>query len=530
MEQDNKFIRSLVQSAQSGKIVALEELYKMNLNRIYAIALRVTADKPLAGLLTQTTLIDAWQQLARVRAEVPFADWLKSMIIYDVLGELREGTLQKDKKALKLFKGDGKSDKHLHDPLEKAITELSGNQRLVVVLNLIEDYSTSEIADLLSLSEKKTNELLNDAIKKISKSVPDNEPGGNIIDLIKNLPKEIEPNVDIIPHALEVIREIKIEEFKEVESAIEQEKQLQEQEKEEEKKIEKEEEEKKKEKEKEKKPEKPKRKSNKKIIWVVLLIVAIAAVIIYLKATTKTWNISEHSGTYLINNKTASEPELSSEDIVSTEASSTVTINIPDVGNTRLLQNTTLKRLDEKNTAQLISGDLDIKNAGALENFKLVIPSATIEDFYTGNNYTVSTDEEGNSLIKLSVGWLRIYNKNLEESIFPQSFEVKVSKEQGLGLPYSSESDSAYIAHLEEYLFNGKSLNVLGIVLSNSTSRDAITLWNLLKRVEDEMQRNQVYTWLAKLVPPPSTVNKDGILNLDPEMMQAWLDEIDWKR
>ena len=70
MEQDNKFIRSLVQSAQNGKVVALEELYTMNLNRIYAIAFRSTANKPLAGLLTQNTLINAWQQLSRIREEL----------------------------------------------------------------------------------------------------------------------------------------------------------------------------------------------------------------------------------------------------------------------------------------------------------------------------------------------------------------------------------------------------------------------------------------------------------------------------
>ena len=131
-------------------------------------------------------------------------------------------------------------------------------------------------------------------------------------------------------------------------------------------------------------------------------------------------------------------------------------------------------------------------------------------------------------MINLSLGWLRVYNKNLEESIFPQSFELKVTSEHGLGLPYSSDADLAYITHLEDYLFNGKSLNVLGIVLSNSAPRDAITLWNLMKRV-DETQRNLVYTRLAELVPPPASVKKDKLLNLDSVMMQEWLEEIEMK-
>ena len=524
MEHDNKFIRSLVHSAQNGKAVALEELYKMNLNRIYTIAFRVTANKPLAGLLIQKTFINAWQQLTRIREEVPFADWLKSMTIYDTLSELREGKLQKDKKALKSFKSDGKSDKHLHDPVEKAISELSDNQRLIVVLNLIEDYSTSEIADLLSLSEKKTDELLKDAVKKIGKSTVSPESGDEVIDMVKNLPKEIEPNVDILPLVLEAIREVKLEEFKETESIVEEEKLLRE--KEEEKKIEVKEEKKK---EKEKKPEEPKRKPKKKIIWsVFIIVVIIVAVVLYFKATTKVWNITDHTGNYSLNNKINEGMEISSDDILSTEASSSITINIPEVGNIKLSQKTSLKRLDEKNAAQLISGYLNIKNAGAVENFKLVIPSATIEDFYTGNNYTVSTDEKGNSIIKLSLGWLRVYNTKLEESIFPQSYEMKVTSEHGLGLPYSSEADLSYVIHLQDYLFNGKSLSVLGIILSNSTSRDAITLWNLMKRA-DETQRILVYTRLAELIPPPASSKKDKLLNLDPKMMHEWFEKIEMK-
>jgi len=521
MEQDNKFIRSLVQSAQSGKVVALEELYKMNLNRIYAIALRTTANKPLAALLTQNTFINAWQQLSRVRAEVPFADWLKSMAIYDSLKEIREGKLQKDKKALKQFGGDGKSDKHFNDPVEKAISELPDKQRIAVVLHLIEKYSIAEIADLQSSTKNKTDEVLAEAIETIRKSVDELKSDVEIIEHIKNLPKEIESHYQIIPNALEAIREVKIEEFKEAESAIEEKEKL---EKEEE--IEEIQEEKK---EKEKKPEKTdkqKRKVNKKPILIMLTVILVIAAIYYVASITKVWTISDHTGNYTLNNNANTATKLSNGDILSTISSSSVIISIPDVGKIKLLENTSLKRLDEDNAAQLIKGDVVVENSGALENFQLQIPSAIIEDFYTGNNYNVSVDEESSSLIKISSGWLRVRTQ-LDESIFPQGYELKVNKERGMGLPYSSDSDPAYVFQLDEYIFNGKKLNVLGIVLSKSTVKDAITLWNLFKRV-DEIQRDQVYTKLAELVPPPSALKKQELLNLNPEAIQIWLEEIEW--
>jgi len=528
MEQDNKFIKSLIESAQNGKVVALEELYKMNIDRIYAIALRLTGNGPLAGLLVQNVLINAWQQLTRIRADVLFADWLKSMTIYDTLGELREGELQKDKKTLKQFKDDGKTDSHFHEPVEKAISELSDNQRIVVVLYLIESYSISEIGDLLSLPEKETQNILNDAVQKIGESVSKIEPDTEVSELIKNLPAEIQPHTEIIPHVLEFIREIKTEELKEAESkVVEEEEELPEEKDEEEIEREREKERKKeKEKAKEKKQKKEKRKTIKSIIWLVATVVVVAAAF-YLLTLKKTWSISGQAGNYTINNEVNSGTEISQEEILYTKASSSVYITIPDVGKLKLLSNSILKRLDEKNTAQLISGNLIVNNSGAVEKFKLLIPDAIIEDFQIGSSYSVNVDENENSLIKPSSGWIRVQSAQ-GESILSRGYELNVVKGKGIGIPYFSDADPTYVSQLDEYLFNGKRLNVLSIVISKSSAKDAITLWNLLKRV-DESHRVLVYNKLAELVSPPSSTNQNGLLNLDHGMMQSWLEEIKMK-
>ena len=519
MEQDNKFIRSLVQSAQSGKVVALEELFKMNLNRIYAIALRTTANKPLAGLLTQNILINAWQQLSRVRAEVSFADWLKSMAIYHSLNEIREGKLQKDKKTLKQFGGDSKQDKHFTDPVEKAIYDLPDKQRITVVLHLIENYSSSEIADLQSSSKSKTDEAFTGAIENIGKSIGENHSAAEIVARIKKLPKEIEPQIEIIPHALEAIREVKIEEFNEAEKVSEAKAEPPEEKEDFEVVV-------KKEKVKEKKSEKKKIRFGRNPILAILIVGLLIAAVIYFMTYTEVWNISDHTGNFMLNESVNTGTEVSPNDVISTEASSSVIVSIPDVGKIKLLQNTSLKRQEEKNTAQLLSGSVIIQNSGSLEKFRLAIPSAVIEDFYVGNNYTVSLDDKGNSFIKVSSGWLQVSSQN-GKVIFPEKYELKVSKERGMGVPYISGSNSSFVTQLDEYIFNGKKLNILGIVLSKSSVKDALTLWNLLQLV-DERQRDLVYVKLEELVPPPDGTDKQGLLNLDSKMLFAWLDKIEW--
>ena len=65
MGQENKFIKSLVANAQQGKLVALEELFELNLNVTYTLVLRLTGNKSQAELLTQKSLVTAWKEIKK---------------------------------------------------------------------------------------------------------------------------------------------------------------------------------------------------------------------------------------------------------------------------------------------------------------------------------------------------------------------------------------------------------------------------------------------------------------------------------
>jgi hypothetical protein len=61
----------------------------------------------------------------------------------------------------------------------------------------------------------------------------------------------------------------------------------------------------------------------------------------------------------------------------------------------------------------------------------------------------------------------------------------------------------------------------LQMVLSQARPRDALTLWHLLFRTEGA-ERESVYARLSALVPPPAGVTRDGVLNLQGAMLDAW--------
>ena len=67
---------------------------------------------------------------------------------------------------------------------------------------------------------------------------------------------------------------------------------------------------------------------------------------------------------------------------------------------------------------------------------------------------------------------------------------------------------------------------VLKQLLAEARVRDTLTLWHLLYRTE-ERERVLVYERLAELAPPPLGVTREGVLQLDEEMLRLWKGHLD---
>ena len=53
----------LVERAAAGDVEAFEELYRVNVGRVYALCLRMAGDTTLAEELAQEAFVRAWQKL-----------------------------------------------------------------------------------------------------------------------------------------------------------------------------------------------------------------------------------------------------------------------------------------------------------------------------------------------------------------------------------------------------------------------------------------------------------------------------------
>jgi DNA-directed RNA polymerase specialized sigma24 family protein len=523
MEQENKYIRSLVDNARRGKIGALEELFEMCLSDIFTLIIRLTGNKKLAEQFTKETLVTAWKEINKKAPEnISFENWLRNIAIKTTICGLIGSKDCKEKTQKKLSKDDDQSAAFSTDLLENAIAGLDDKSRAIFVLNKIDGKPLTTFSGFLGVNKSDAETILSDSVLNISSLLPNVESEADLDTLVESLPSKIQPDEDLLESALGEINEIRIKELKEKDDASEELQELIEFEK---KRMEIRKNKKSGEKIVYKKEQKL--KSSDKIIISVLLVISLVSFILYLITSTNEWMLFSLSGKPLKNKAPIVKmEELLAGDVISTNDVSSAGIDISDIGRINIFGNTSLTKLEDDNSAELHNGKLMINTVKAEDNLYIVIPNAKIENIDICTKYLVDVDSQGNSKIVLEEGWLRVSSGN-DEIIFPEKYNLKVFKESGTSIPYYSESDLILITLFEEYLFNGNEKSTLNGIIKSSTIAEAIMLWNLLQRIKAE-QRITVYNKLNELVPHPDNITKKGILSLDRNMLQFWLDEIKW--
>jgi RNA polymerase sigma-70 factor, ECF subfamily len=141
----------LASRARSGDTAAFEKLYRRYTGRIYALCLRITADRSAAEECTQDAFLRAWGALAQFRGDSSFGTWLTRIAIHVALKRLKL-----DRRHLRLIQAAGGeildrlpavADSSESDmDLEILIASLPPAARAVFVLHAIEGFSHEEIA------------------------------------------------------------------------------------------------------------------------------------------------------------------------------------------------------------------------------------------------------------------------------------------------------------------------------------------------------------------------------------------------
>ena len=148
----------LIHRAQQGDRTAFEALYRAHAGRVYALCLRLTADRALAEERTQDAFVRAWERLATFRGESAFSSWLYRLTVNEVLLARRAERRREqrvvtsgDPAALERTGGADTLSGSALD-LERAVAALPAGAREVFVLHDVEGYRHEEIAELTDIA------------------------------------------------------------------------------------------------------------------------------------------------------------------------------------------------------------------------------------------------------------------------------------------------------------------------------------------------------------------------------------------
>lgn len=160
---------AVVARAQRGDVRAFEQLYRDNAGRVFALCLRMTADRQKARELTQDVFVRAWERLSAFRGDSALASWLHRIAVNVVLMDARSERRRIARVSLaEDAMPPAREGEEVREPpqgtaraidvaqaidLERAIAALPPGARRVFVLHDVEGYRHEEIAKMTGLAE-----------------------------------------------------------------------------------------------------------------------------------------------------------------------------------------------------------------------------------------------------------------------------------------------------------------------------------------------------------------------------------------
>jgi len=523
LTQDNKFIRSLIESAKRGSNAAKEQLFEMSLGKIYRLSFLLTGDKTSADLITINTFVNAWDFTDTIDEDITFAEWIKDITVYVALNELKKQDESDEPKELENYE---LMEKFPSSSVAKEYLKLSDTNKFILTLNFIENYSADAIAKMLNIEVNDITQRITGSIKAIIEGSDEKPSIDTVLENFENLPTEIIPEKDLLKYALDKIHDMKFEDWEKEEKERLKEEIIKHRKKG--GKDKKNKKDKKKSKKNKIKIEKSRLEFNKKILRYPIILAVLVAAFLYFFSDTTQWTIIINSGTPQLNTQIVEgNTKINIGDIIHTNDISEATLELPDVGTIEVLGNTIIKRLNGRYSAKLIIGKIIINTVGAKEFLHIKTSLAVINELNLGSNFIVQSDGSGNSAIEVIDGRLQFISRETEFT-FPGKYKLKIFKGAEASLPFHTSSTPEYISLLDEYVFGKKKSDEnLNMIIESSSAKDGITLWNLIRIVKPE-QRQVVYHKLYELFPHSDEIDREDILSLDEDMLYVWLEEIEW--
>jgi len=159
--------RRLVREAQDGSGAAMARLYSLHWRGAYRAAYLVVHDAAAAEDIAQDAFLAAVDALDRFDRRRPFAPWLHRIVVNRALDWARREALRRRVDGAESVFEPLPPPEEIGDEMIAALRELPAEQRAVVVLRHLLEYTPGEIARMLDLPRGTVNSRLRRGLDRL---------------------------------------------------------------------------------------------------------------------------------------------------------------------------------------------------------------------------------------------------------------------------------------------------------------------------------------------------------------------------
>jgi RNA polymerase sigma-70 factor (ECF subfamily) len=170
--------RALVRAAQRGDANALERLFRAHWGPAHRAAYLVVHDAAAAEDIAQEAFLAAVRSLDRFDRRRPFAPWLHRIVVNRAIDHVRARALRREVALVEpgadeAYAATAASVCEGLDAVVAALARLPLDQRAVVVLRHLLEYTPGEIADLLTVPRGTVNSRLRRGLDALARELED---------------------------------------------------------------------------------------------------------------------------------------------------------------------------------------------------------------------------------------------------------------------------------------------------------------------------------------------------------------------
>src|SRR4051812_11972109 len=155
--------RAVVRAAQAGSEAAVEELFRLHWATAYRAAYLVVHDEAAAEDIAQEAFLSAIRALSRFDRRRPFAPWLHRIVVNRAIDHARSRALRREvaeERVPEVIGGEAGPSAVYSDEVVAALAQLPPDQRAVIVMRHLLEYTPGEIAAALELPRGTVNSRL----------------------------------------------------------------------------------------------------------------------------------------------------------------------------------------------------------------------------------------------------------------------------------------------------------------------------------------------------------------------------------